>query len=117
MIPGDRSGSYRATRGAAHSRGFNGVAKKFPSHPIHPERICWGCDHYCPADDLRCGNGTDRTQHPVELFGDDWLDFGPDAEDERPAAANDRASVDPAGPSPGPSEDQVPSTRTGPMRQ
>ena len=26
--------------------------------PAHPERICWGCDKYCPADDLACGNGT-----------------------------------------------------------
>jgi hypothetical protein len=23
-----------------------------------------------------CGNGSDRAQHPVELFGDDWLEFG-----------------------------------------
>jgi hypothetical protein len=44
-------------------------------HPKHPERICWGCDRYCPADDLACGNGTIRTAHLVELFGDDWLDW------------------------------------------
>jgi hypothetical protein len=25
---------------------------------------------------MKCGNGSDRTQHPVELFGDDWLEFG-----------------------------------------
>ena len=48
--------------------------QKFPIHPKHPERICWGCDKYCPADDLRCGNGTIRTPHPVELCGDDWLE-------------------------------------------
>jgi hypothetical protein len=47
----------------------------FPIHPKHPERICWGCDKYCPADDLRCGNGTIRTEHPVELFGEDWFDW------------------------------------------
>ena len=41
-------------------------------HPAHPERVCWGCDKYCPADDLRCGNGTERTQHPAELLGEDW---------------------------------------------
>jgi len=23
-----------------------------------------------------CGNGSDRAQHPVELFGDDWFEFG-----------------------------------------
>jgi len=40
--------------------------------PPHPERTCWGCDKYCPAEALRCGNGTIRTPHPKELFGDDW---------------------------------------------
>lgn len=25
---------------------------------------------------MNCGNGSDRTQHPVELFGNDWLEFG-----------------------------------------
>jgi len=45
------------------------MAKKFPIHPEKPEKICWGCDKYCPADSLACGNGADRIQHPVELFG------------------------------------------------
>ncbi len=40
------------------------MAKKFPLHPSHPERICWGCDRYCPANSLACGNGADRTMHP-----------------------------------------------------
>jgi hypothetical protein len=48
---------------------------KIPLHPKHPERTCWGCDKYCSADDLRCGNGTIRTQHPVELFGADWIEW------------------------------------------
>lgn len=52
------------------------MAKKFPVHPKHPERNCWGCDQYCPADSMRCGNGSERTQHPVEVFGDDWLEWG-----------------------------------------
>lgn len=43
--------------------------------PKRPERICWGCDLYCPIDDLACGNGTIRTAHLAELFGDDWLDW------------------------------------------
>jgi hypothetical protein len=43
-------------------------------HPAHPERICWGCDRFCPADDLGCANGSIRTPHPCELFGDDWLE-------------------------------------------
>ena len=52
------------------------MAKKFPLHPKHPERICWGCDKYCSADAMGCGNGSDRTQHPAELLGDDWLEYG-----------------------------------------
>ncbi len=32
---------------------------------------------------MRCGNGTERAPHPVELFGDDWMSFGLDAEAER----------------------------------
>ena len=55
------------------------MAKKFPIKPAHPERICWGCDKYCPADDLMCGNGTVATPHPSELFGDDWMEWGLDA--------------------------------------
>lgn len=47
----------------------------FPIHPTHPERICWGCEKLCPVTDLRCGNGTVRAQHPVELFGDDWFEW------------------------------------------
>ncbi len=50
--------------------------KKFPLHPANPERICWGCDEYCPAKSMRCGNGSDRTQHPYELFGEDWFGWG-----------------------------------------
>jgi hypothetical protein len=48
---------------------------KVPMRPRNPERVCWGCDNYCPADDLACGNGTIRTPHPCELFGDDWLEW------------------------------------------
>ncbi len=53
---------------------------KIPLHPKNPERVCWGCSKYCPADQLDCGNGTVRTQHPAELFGEDWLEWA----DERP---------------------------------
>jgi Protein of unknown function (DUF3079) len=49
---------------------------KIALHPKYPERVCWGCDKYCPAESLDCGNGTVRTQHPIEIFGADWLDFG-----------------------------------------
>lgn len=54
------------------------TAKKFPQHPANPERLCWGCDKYCPAKDMLCGNGSDRTQHPYELFGEDWQSWGSD---------------------------------------
>jgi hypothetical protein len=60
----------------------NEMAKVFPIHPKHPERICWGCDKYCPADSMACGNGSDRTQHPVELFGEDWMEWGLDSDKE-----------------------------------
>jgi Protein of unknown function (DUF3079) len=43
--------------------------------PTNPDRICWGCDKYCPADDLACGTDTIRTPHPIELFGEDWLEW------------------------------------------
>ena len=52
------------------------VAKTFPLHQKHPERICWGCDKYCSKDALGCGNGSDRTQHPAELLGEDWYEYG-----------------------------------------
>ncbi|MCM2494107.1 DUF3079 domain-containing protein [Burkholderia glumae] len=52
------------------------MAKKFPLHPLRPERICWGCDNYCPTRAMRCGNGSSRTQHPCELLGDDWYRYG-----------------------------------------
>lgn len=29
---------------------------------------------------MRCGNGSDRTMHPVELFGEGWQDWGGQAE-------------------------------------
>ncbi len=52
------------------------MAKKFPLNPPHPERICWGCDLYCPTSSLACGNGSERTMHPSETFGEDWYLFG-----------------------------------------
>jgi hypothetical protein len=58
------------------------AVKKFPKAPAHPERVCWGCDLYCPAKEMRCGNGSDRTQHPAELFGEDWEQWGLEADAE-----------------------------------
>lgn len=57
------------------------MARKFPDSPAHPERTCWGCDRYCAANAMLCGNGSERTQHPVELFGEGWREWG-----EAPAA-------------------------------
>lgn len=56
-----------------------------PMHPSHPERVCWGCDKYCPADDLTCGNGSERTQHPAELFGDDWYEWAAELQKKDPS--------------------------------
>jgi len=65
---------------------------KLPIAPKHPERICWGCDRYCPADDMYCGNGTIRAPHPIELFGEDWLaEFAePEPTPVAPASADER---------------------------
>lgn len=60
------------------------MVKRFPIKPAHPERICWGCDKYCPADSMLCGNGSIATPHPSELFGDDWLEWN-----QTPAAIDD----------------------------
>jgi len=54
------------------------MTKSFPLRPAHPERVCWGCDKYCPADSMACGNGAERTQHPIELFGEGWESWGLD---------------------------------------
>lgn len=69
------------------------MAKKFPISPQHPERLCWGCDRYCAADSLMCGNGSERTQHPVELFGEDWMSFGLAAHEADKAAEDMPAQV------------------------
>lgn len=31
---------------------------------------------YCPVDATKCGNGSNRTQHPSEVLGDDWYLVG-----------------------------------------
>jgi hypothetical protein len=57
-----------------------GRRRSASDHPRHPERVCWGCNRFCPAHDLACGGEKARAPHPVELFGDDWLA----ASDDRP---------------------------------
>ncbi|HEU0189531.1 MAG TPA: DUF3079 domain-containing protein [Gallionella sp.] len=75
------------------------MAKRFPINPPHPERICWGCDKYCPASSMACGNGSDRTQHPAEIFGLDWLEWetsnaGQDADSSvEPESSSDTRTV------------------------
>ena len=66
--------------------------KKFPLNPPRPDRNCWGCDLYCAADKMVCGNGSDRTQHPAELFGPDWAEWGDDG--RPPSEARDDADAD-----------------------
>ena len=50
------------------------MAKKFPNLPANPERICWGCDQFCAIEAMACAN--ERSPHPAELFGEDWLAWG-----------------------------------------
>jgi Protein of unknown function (DUF3079) len=58
-------------------------------HPKHPERVCWGCEKFCPAADLACGNGSVRTPHPDEIFGSVDVDADAvDASGEDSGAAN-----------------------------
>jgi hypothetical protein len=66
--------------------------------PRSPERVCWGCEKYCPADDLACGNGTIRTPHPCELFGHDWLEWSE-------SRTKDEGALPPA------SDEQIPISR------
>jgi hypothetical protein len=69
------------------------MAKNFPVNPPHPERNCWGCDRYCAANAMQCGNGSDRTQHPIETFGPGWENWSgipaATADDEKEAAPSE----------------------------
>jgi hypothetical protein len=87
ISPGRRClAARRLPGGAGISSNWRGTAvaltaaerpvKRLALFPRHPDRNCWGCDLYCPADDMRCGNGTIRALHPIELFGSDWLTEG-----------------------------------------
>src|SRR6516165_7230223 len=40
------------------------MVRRIPALPAHTERMCWGCERYCAANDLRGGKGKERTQHP-----------------------------------------------------
>lgn len=62
------------------------MAKPFPLRPKNPERVCWGCDRYCPADRMFCGNGTERAMHPCEIFGPDWSEENETTDLETPIA-------------------------------
>jgi hypothetical protein len=75
-----------------------GPSARLPLRPKHPERTCWGCNRFCPADDLGCGNGTIRAPHPVELLGDDWVEWCAARESKRLRSADD--SSDSPGPGP-----------------
>ena len=66
------------------------MSKRFPRNPPHPERNCWGCDRYCAANGMLCGNGSERTQHPAELFGPDWAQW--EAPNEEPLESPDSGS-------------------------
>jgi hypothetical protein len=71
--------------------------KSFPLHPSQPQRICWGCDQYCSVTDMRCGNGSVRTPHPAESFGEDWQAWGLDADAGADGPAHDATAKPVAG--------------------
>jgi Protein of unknown function (DUF3079) len=48
---------------------------KDPFAARQPGASLLGLQQVLPGDDLACGNGTIRTPHPCELFGDDWLEW------------------------------------------
>jgi Protein of unknown function (DUF3079) len=52
------------------------MPSRLRTDPKHPERVCWGCDKCCSANDLRYGNGADQAQQPSEIFDHDWLPQG-----------------------------------------
>ena len=61
----------------------SGQKGRFPKQPKFPERLCWGCNKLCAVSDLQCGNGQDRAQHPIEIFGADWyVDLTPEERDK-----------------------------------
>ena len=72
--------------GVAHPGGFAELAR-IPADWVMPlpaglttkEAMALGTAGFTAAlsvDALECGNGSDRTQHPVELLGEDWLEHG-----------------------------------------
>lgn len=77
LTPVKSSSPKCADIGLRRAAGPRGVAmvKKFPILPANPQRICWGCDRYCSAEAMACGNGSERTPHMSELFGEDWMDW------------------------------------------
>lgn len=72
------------------------MAKAFLLQVKRPDRICWGCDRLCPALDMACGNAKGRTEHPSELFGDDWYETGlpSNAQEADPAPDVGEANVE-----------------------
>jgi hypothetical protein len=71
------------------------MSRRFPIHPSHPERVCWGCARLCPAAHMACGNGKERTEHPYELFGEDWYEVPPLPDPQAPDVAEHPAREDP----------------------
>lgn len=71
------------------------MGKQIPIRPAHPERVCWGCERYCAADALACGNGSERCPHPCELFGDDWMHWQPEAPKDHSTTAASISAPDP----------------------
>ena len=62
------------------------AAKKFPK-PRASRAVCWGCDLYCPASDMRCGNGRTARRTRQSCLGTTgisgaWRLMGADSADQ-----------------------------------
>jgi hypothetical protein len=59
----------------------HGSRQEVSQSPRPPRAGVLGLQPLLPGQDMRCGNDSDRTQHPAELFGDDWDQWELDAEE------------------------------------
>ncbi|MEZ4270747.1 MAG: DUF3079 domain-containing protein [Myxococcota bacterium] len=53
---------------------------RFPLRPKHPERVCWGCERYCSANDMACQK--ERSLHPIEIIGETCANNADDNENK-----------------------------------
>ena len=64
--PGERAAGLYLNRGSSSA------------HAEESRSVVLGLRQVLPAEDMRCGKGTIRCLHPIEIFGDDWFAQMPD---------------------------------------